>query len=56
MIFEQELKERTIGFLDILNEFESADAELHELKEAAFTTTYKLLKRLLNKEGINVYN
>ena len=50
MIFEQELKERTMAFLDMLNEFESADAELHELKRTAFTATYKLLKRLLNKE------
>lgn len=54
MVFEQELKERTMEFLDTLDQFESADAELHELKGAAFKATYKLLKRLLNKEGINV--
>jgi molecular chaperone GrpE (heat shock protein) len=54
MVFEKELKERTMEFLDALDQFESADAELHELKDVAFKATYKLLKRLLNKEGINV--
>ena len=54
MVFEQELKERTMEFLDVLDGFESADAELHELKDGAFKATYKLLKKLLNKEGINV--
>lgn len=51
MVFENELKAKTMEYLDTLDAFETADSELYELKDAAFSATYKLLKKLIAKGG-----
>lgn len=51
MVFENELKAKTMEYLDTLDAFETANPELHELKDAAFSAAYKLLKKLIAKGG-----
>lgn len=51
MVFEKELKEKTMEFLDTLDAFETTDTDLYNLSKETFSTTYKLLKKLIAKGG-----
>ena len=44
---EEELKNKVIKFLDVLNDFETIDDGLYESVKDAFRANYKLLKDLV---------